>query len=74
MITTPGGEYAARLFQFRIGIYLTPDSLMPHMLEREFIGIVCKPGRQFDALLGMDVLGSGDLQISRDGVGSFSLG
>ena len=71
IITTPGGEYAARLYQFRLGFYVDPSAAMPHVLSREFIGIECSPGRSFDALIGMDVLGSGDLTIFRDGHGAF---
>lgn len=72
VITTPGGDYAARLFQFRVGIYLDDERSSPHVLDKEFVGIECAPGRDFEVLIGMDLLGRGDLQIRRDGTGTFA--
>ena len=36
------------------------------------VGTGCSPGEDFDVLIGMDLLGWGDLAIFRDGFGTFS--
>lgn len=78
-ITTPGGEYVAPRYQFRMGLF--PDGLrqdgepsMPFVLERELLGIGASSGQRFSVLIGMDVIGQGDLIVRRDGSGCFSFG
>jgi hypothetical protein len=73
-ITTPQGDYMARLLRFTLGLFPGPASgnQMPFILDGEFLGIESSPGAQFDVLIGMDVIGVGDLTINRTGTGSFS--
>jgi hypothetical protein len=72
-ITTPQGEHVARLYRFMVGLFpeQSHDGQLPFVLHTEFLGIECSPGAKFDALTGMDVIGSGDLTITRSGTGSF---
>ena len=74
IITTPAGDYVARRFQFRLGLFpdLPGESTLPHVLPHELLGIGCSPGQAFEVLIGMDILGRGDLTISSKGHGSFA--
>ena len=73
IIATPGGDYVARRLQFRLGLFPDPqdENSLPHVLSDELLGIGCSPGQAFEVLIGMDVLGRGDLEIRRTGHGSF---
>jgi hypothetical protein len=73
-VTTPQGPYMARLHRFMLGLFpgKASGNQMPYFLDGEFLGIESSPGAQFDVLIGMDVIGVGDLTVNRTGTGSFS--
>ncbi len=69
-ITTPSGDHVARTYQFRLGFFVG-DTSLPHVLAPELIGIDASPGSAFEVLIGMDVIGAGDLRVDRNGTGNF---
>lgn len=71
VISTPAGDHVARIYRFRIGLFPDEEAQLPHVLDDEFLAVESHPGAKFDVLIGMNVLGSGDLYVNRDGTGSF---
>lgn len=63
-------EYVVRI-GFVCGDYtdpeFMPDRQQPYVLDRELIGFGLQSGFAYSALIGMDVIGSGDLTITRQG-------
>ncbi len=70
-------EYVVRI-GFVCGDYTDPafesGRQQPFVLERERVGFELHPGFAYPVLIGMDVLGTGDLTIDRRGIARFELG
>lgn len=80
-VGTANGLIMAPEYLFRLGFvcgdYSDPDFVAdqqyPHVLEPEFIGFGLQTGFEYPVLIGMDVIGLGDLRIDRDGFASLEL-
>ena len=70
-VTTPAGDHVARTYRFRLGLSPDESGQLPHVMSAEFLAIESHSGDKFDVLVGMNVLGSGNLRVDRDGTGSF---
>jgi Aspartyl protease len=76
VITTPSGDHVARLYRMGMGLYpdeATDPAALPFILHLELIAIECSPGRNFDVLIGMDVIGRSLLQVQPDGSGTLTI-
>lgn len=69
-------EYLARI-GFVCGDYsdpeFVPDQQQPYVLEDPVLGFELQRGFAYPLLIGMDILGTGDLSITRDGYARFKL-
>lgn len=69
-------EYLLRI-GFVCGNYNDPnfiaDQQQPYVLEDQILGFELQRGFAYPLLIGMDILGAGDLKITRDGQASLSL-
>lgn len=70
-------EYIVRI-GFVCGDYtdpeFEPERQQPFVLERERVGFELQPAFAYPVLIGMDILGTGDLRIDRRGIARFDLG
>jgi hypothetical protein len=76
MITTPSGDHMARLYRMGLGLFPNEDvdpTALPFILQQELIAIECSPGRGFEVLIGMDVIGRSLLEVRPDGSGLFAV-
>lgn len=74
-VNTANGLLMASEYLFRIGFVcgdyrdhnFVPDQQQPYVLEEQILGFELQGGFSYPLLIGMDVLGAGDLSINRDG-------
>lgn len=74
-VHTANGMLMASEYLFRIGFVcgdyrdpdFVPDQQQPFVLEDQILGFELQRGFSYPLLIGMDVLGAGDLSITRDG-------
>ena len=50
-----------------------PDTQLPYVLEAERVGFELQSGFAAQVLIGMDVIGAGDLRLNRDGTARFQI-
>ncbi len=68
-------------YLFRVGFVcgdygdpdFVPDQQQPFVLEEQILGFELQRGFGYPLLIGMDVLGAGDLSITRDGRATLKL-
>ena len=75
-VLTANGEIMAPEYVVRVGFVVgdytdpafAPDQQLPYVLEREIVAFGLQSGFAHPALIGMAILGHGDLTISRTGL------
>ena len=76
-VLTANGFLMADEFLFRIGLiggdYFDPLATMPYVLDTRVAGFALASGFPYALLIGMDVIGKGDLTIRRDGQAEFAI-
>ena len=80
-VNTANGLIIASEYVVRIGFIcgdytdpgFEPNTREPYMLDRELMGFELLAGFAYPLLIGMDILGYGDLSIGRDGSASFAI-
>lgn len=70
VIATPSGEQVMRMFLAEIGLYPEHDAV-PFMFDDRFIVMGASAGARFEVLIGMDIIGRGDLSVRANGTGAF---
>lgn len=79
---TANGEIVSNEYLIRVGFvcgdYRDPAfdtrTALPFVLDREIRAFELQPSVSYPVLIGMDVIGSGDLTIRRDGSAKFLIG
>ena len=74
-VLTANGDIMATEYLFRIGFVcgriddpaFSPETILPFVLEREFPVFELNGQFPYAVLIGMDVIGLGDLSIARNG-------
>ena len=80
-VHTANGFIMASEYLLRIGFVcgdyndpdFVPDKQQPYVLEDQILGFELQRGFAYPLLIGMDVLGAGDLSITRDGYATLTL-
>ena len=80
-VHTANGMMMAAEYVFRVGFVcgdyrdpnFAPDGQQPYVLEREILGFELAVGFAYPLLIGMDILGTGDLSLRRTGEARFDL-
>jgi hypothetical protein len=80
-VGTANGSLMASEYLLRIGFIcgdhadpsFSPDQQLPYMLEEQVLGFELQRGFNYPLLIGMNILGSGDLSILHDGQARFQL-
>jgi hypothetical protein len=72
-VFTANGDIMANEYLFRVGFFAEPSSALPFVLEQEILGFDLNADFSYAALIGMDIIGASDLQISRNGEASLRL-
>lgn len=81
-VHTANGTMVAAEYLIRVGFvcgnytdpFFRPDAQLPYVLEREIMAFELQPAFSYPVLIGMDVIGGGDLAISRDGTATMMIG
>lgn len=63
-------------YAFRLAFYVVSEigsSEQPWHVDRDVVGADIKPNPAFELLIGMDIIGMGDLSVHRDGTFEFVL-
>lgn len=80
-VYTDNGMLMAPEYIIRVGYipgdyndpFFTPDTQQPYVLEHEVMGFGLEAGFSYSVLVGMDIIGRGDLAIRRDGTATLNL-
>lgn len=81
-VHTANGTMIAAEYLVRVGFvcgdytdpFFEPEVQQPYVLEREIMGFELQPAFSYPVLIGMDVIGGGDLSIVRDGTAKMMIG
>lgn len=81
-VYTANGMMMATEYVIRIGFVcgdytdpsFQPDARQPYVLDKEMLGFELQPGFAYPLLVGMDIIGAGDLAVGRDGRAKFVIG
>ena len=80
-VLTANGFLMADEFVFRVGFVIgdyrdpgfDPGRELPFVLDREILGFELQAGFPYALLIGMDIIGGGDLTVRSNGEASFAL-
>jgi hypothetical protein len=72
-IFTANGDILANEYLFRVGFFTDPTAQLPFVLEQEILGADLNANFSYAALIGMDIIGSSDFHVGRDGTASLRL-
>lgn len=80
-VLTANGFLMADEFVFRVGFVtgdyhdpqFDPGRELPFVLDREILGFELQAGFPYALLIGMDIIGGGDLTVSSNGEASFAI-